>query len=75
MIKKRRLELTCKEGGFNCYFSNISILEMTWTSFDLYLTFINKDVCILLELIINFNVYSNLHFVVGIYCNLVVGIK
>jgi hypothetical protein len=48
---------------------------MTWTSFDLYLAFVNKDVCIMLELIINFSVFSNLHFVVGVYCNLVVGIE
>jgi hypothetical protein len=61
--------------GSNCYFLNISILEMTWTSLDLYLAFVNKDVCIMLELIINFNVFSNLHFVVGLYCNLVVGIE
>jgi hypothetical protein len=48
---------------------------MTSTSLDLYLAFVNKDVCIMLELIINFNVFSNLHFVVGVYCNLVVGIE
>jgi hypothetical protein len=48
---------------------------MTWTSLDLYLAFVNLDVCIMLDLIINSNIFSNLHFVVGVYCNLVVGIE
>jgi hypothetical protein len=48
---------------------------MTWTSFDLYLAVVNKDVYIGLKLTINFNVFSNLHFFVGFYCNLVAKIK
>jgi hypothetical protein len=59
--------------GSNCYFFNISKLEMTWTSLDLYFAFVNKDVCIGLELNINFIVFFNLHFVVRVYCNLIFG--